>query len=195
MVCVTLALLVITVAVLATRGCGGSGMARCNDCCLIRFGSIFIALAVLLAVTVAGGETATGVVIGSFCENIDTNVLAWAKHGMGDSPSFHATNYYLTGAGDNPLERPLLDAKSSLTHANETLSSMYTQYGAQIQVACSGWTATAAFKDVNDISDGIAAGEDLISRRNVYPYYNEVVTKDVCSTVIASIGWLVIVQL
>merc|ERR1712086_459340 len=100
-------------------------MARWNDCCLIRFGSIFIALSVVLAAVVAASETMTGIVVGEFCNNTDANAVAYARWGMGEgSIAYEATNYYITGTGGNPFSgqnSPLDKASKSVLSAKASL--------------------------------------------------------------------------
>jgi hypothetical protein len=196
MVLVTASCFIITLATLATRGCGGRHMAECNDCCLIRLGALFIASTVLLATLVAAGETTTGVVVGSFCANVDANALAYAQYGMGEgSVAFQATSHYITGAGDNPLDEPLDKAGNYTDSANKTLAKFDEQYGVQIQAFCQNWVAAPVYQDVSDVFANISATKTLVSRTNVYPYYRDFVQEDMCNTVITGLGWLVVIQL
>jgi len=188
--------IIIFLAVLATRGCGGSGMAKCNDCCLIRLGSLFIASSVFLAAAISGSEMYVGVVTGVFCTNADANVLSYAKNAFGNSSvEYEAASYYIIGAGVNPLNKTLFDAGQMVRKSNKTFMDMEQQYGTLIQSVCNGWTATEINQGMHDISADIAIGLQLVNVDNIYPYYDEIIHEDMCETVVGGLGWLVVCQL
>jgi len=195
-VLVTACCLVILLAVLGTRGCGGSSMARCNDCCLIRLGSIFITLSVFVAAVVAASECLVGVVSSSFCRNVDPNVLAYAQDVFGsNSTEYKASYYYITGLGDNPLNETLVQGKIQIAKANTTFADLEQKYGTTIRSQCQGWTAAPITQDLGEIYGGLEVASSRVSRGAVYPYYKAVVQDDMCTTVIAGLGWLVVCQL
>jgi len=205
MVFVTAACLVIFLAALVTRGCGGASMARCNDCCLMRLGSIFITGSVLFAVAVAASETAAGTFTGSFCHDVDTNVLLYAQNAFGaNSKEFVATSFYITGVGTNPLNQTLTESRASVNQAQEKFLQLDKEYQMAIalrpDLACKdkngkAWTANATLADIAQLGAGIDDAKILVSRPNIYPYYDKVVHVDACGTVLAGLGGLVVCQL
>lgn len=193
---VSCACLIIIFGVLTTRGCGGPKMARCNDCCILRLGSVFIALAVLLAAWAAAGELGAGILSSSFCAKADSNVMLYAQSALGsNTEGYKVAEYYIVGAGANPLNQSLDDASKYVSQANATLSSLTRTYGNIIHDSCKGWTADDINTDISKINAGIQAAKSLVSKDNIYPYYDKIVHDDLCGTVIASFGWLATFQL
>jgi hypothetical protein len=199
MLLVTFSCFIILSAILATRGCGGSCMARCNDCCLMRLGSLFIALSILLAAIVAAVETGSGTVIGSYCQDTDSNTLAYAKWGLGGtSVEYEAASFYVTGvssSGVNPLEQLLNEASAALSSAKGELGKIDNTTRALLKVQCDGWDVQPVYQDIDSADAYITVGKRLVSRDNVYPYYQNLFQNDTCDTVITGLGWLVIIQL
>jgi len=187
---------IVVSALMLTRGCGGASFARCNDCCLIRLGGIFISLSVLIAGLVAGGEAALGTAGGSLCTDVDYNILGWAQSVFpGNSTLYQATSYYISDVGANPLSKTLDDASLSLSDANGQFKQLNATYGPVIKQQCNGWSAEPVLADMTTINGSMAVARSLVSRKNIYPYYKNVMHDDMCSTVIAGLGWLVSCQL
>jgi hypothetical protein len=186
---------IIFLAVMATRGFGGAGMARCNDCCLTRCGSPLITLAVFIAAIIAAAECAFGVAAASFCSNADENVLAYSQNFFGaDTDQQIALTYYVTGTGSNPYNSMLIEGKDSINEANDTFASLDI-YEEAIKANCDGWTKAGVMQDIQQIDPEIDSALVLISRENIYPYYDTLMHDDMCSTVIVGLGWLVVCQL
>jgi hypothetical protein len=186
---------VIFLSVMATRGCGGESLARCNDCCM-RLSAIFIVISVLIAGLAASGETATGILSASFCHDPDANTLEYAKHAFrADSEAYQATSYYITGQGTNPLKQQLDEAQSNVTAVGAQFDTFDKTFGTQIQQFCKGWTTATVQQDLGNLTQEIKNMYPIVERDNIYPYYNKIVHEDACTTVIAGLGWLVVVQL
>merc|ERR1712187_739272 len=132
------------------------GMAKCNNCCLIRLGSVFIVLTVLVAAVVAASECAFCIVTSSFCHHADKNVLSYAQKAFGTSTDeYGAVRFYITGEETNPINQLLSDGKAELVEANTKLNDLVKQYGKQVWLLCKGWKAT-------DIQNGFQTMMDTI---------------------------------
>lgn len=172
------------------RGCGKC-CASCGSCCL-RFSSVLFAPAIFLVATAAGLEYGIGLAAGSFCEGVDSNVLAYVESFEGEV-AFNASRYYIEGNGSNPLLEKLQQANASLSDVSKQLKI----HSHHIQEGCGG-NAT----DVVDILlRSFAAMErpidetaELLSAHHMYPYYSKMAHEKLCGSIIGGLAWLVMLQ-
>jgi len=178
-------LTVLSAAVCSQRGCFSLLCVRC-------LGPVVFAPTIIIAAVAGAVELEVGIVMSSFCTDVDSNVLAYIEHSVGANSSLYAASqYYITKMGDNPF----LDELNGASVALHSARTMADHYGDAIARACPDWHKAANLTaSLNKAEEGIAIGQRLLSLDNIYKYYAQVVRQDACQTAVVGLGWLVLFQ-
>jgi len=172
--------------------CCGKCCSRLGRCFLLKIGPVLFAPAIILVAATAGLEYGLGLAVGSFCQDADTNTLAYIQQFGGDV-AYNASRYYLQGNGTNPL-------LSHLHKANATLLSMSEQMRRDmphIQAGCSVATDSVEvlLQNLRAMERPMANVTGLLSAQHMYPYYSTMVHEKACGSVVSGLAWLVSLQL
>jgi hypothetical protein len=183
----------------------GSCCAKCEDLVFIKLGSVGLAVAIIVVTAVTAAELASGIGLSSFCYDVDSNMVEVLNVTIGDNSSWGKDNgltafdtsvYYITGQGTNPL-------MDQLDAANESLASLQSKVELLSQAtAMTSPDCQAKFQaPMQSLSSGTADGQaevlaaqGLLEPSNVYPYYQQAVHQQLCSTVIDGLAWLSLFQ-
>lgn len=162
---------------------------RCTGPCIRCLAPVFFVPTVLIIAVAAATQLELGIAISSFCVNVDSNSLALIDH-FGPQVTYELANYYIAGVGTNPLLQDLSDAEDQITKAKQSIVA------AQPFVDnCPNW---GKYQEVlgalNSTEVSISRGNELLSTGNIYPYYEQAVREDICSTVVIGLGWLSLFQ-
>lgn len=189
---ISLCCLVVFVPVMATASIGGPTMAHINDVLFLKLLAPTIGLAVISAALASSTVMATGTAAAAFCHEADKNVLAYAGHALGkDSFPFKVTEYYLKDTGKDPFDILLSDGEFSLAHVETKMSSLQMKFGMVWSNSCKWNDGPSIIEEVRESEDALEQSKPLVSRDKIYPYYNEVVHKAACRTVLHGFGWLI----
>lgn len=164
---------------------------QCGGCCLRSLGPLLMAPTVLVITLAAAVQLEIGVVTSSFCEDVDSNALAFIGKYVGyESEEYQLSRYYITGQGDNPLLMDLSNASQQLALANQSITS----YGSEVEALCSWRGLEELKKGTAQAQAALEFGNLLLSPQNVYPYYDHAVRQDLCRTTMIGLFWLVLFQ-
>lgn len=152
---------------------------------------LLLAPTVLIISLAAATQLELGIATSSFCVNVDSNSLSWTEHLRGNkSVSYELGRYYIEGTGSNRLLEELSNASSQLAKAEQSLSDVE-----QISASCPEW---GRYQDMSSAlataQASIRSGQQILSRDNIYPYYDVAIRQDLCSTFIIGLGWLTLFQ-
>lgn len=165
---------------------------RCAWCCMRSFGPLLFAPTVLVVSFAAASQLFLGVMISSFCENVDTNALAYVARTEGiNSTAYQLSEYYIAGHGTNPI----LD---NLTLAGQQIQQVQQQFaifGPLLQQQCPEWTEASNLSAALTLAaNGINSTASLLAADRVFRYYEVAVRGDLCQDGINGLGWLVVEQ-
>jgi len=165
---------------------------RCGLCCVASLGPVFFAPTVLLVTGTGAAQLEVAIVSSSFCSRVDSNALTYIEHLAGtNSTLFALSKYYITGNGLNPLLKDLENTAAKMQSLQTTLA----QFSGAITRSCPDWHGAGNMSSsIARAQTSIDHGQRLLSLANVYPYYDQVVHKDACQTLVIGLGWLFLSQ-
>jgi hypothetical protein len=197
-------------AVVGTACCvkAGSCCAKCEDFFLFRLGSLGLAGTILLVSAVSAVELGVGIGLSEFCGDVDSNVLTVVNTTLGPGSDWYAENgnyladsavYYINGTGSNPLLDQLATANQSLNEVASQMDVLQTfAQSPMVGIVCPDSSILPTLQDINVTTAQAKRQLDecngLLQPEVVYPYYQEVVHKELCSVVIDGVAWLALFQ-
>mmetsp|Transcript_1057 Transcript_1057/g.2287 ORF Transcript_1057/g.2287 Transcript_1057/m.2287 type:complete len:446 (-) Transcript_1057:558-1895(-) len=184
LVLVFLCVMAIVFIVCATRG--GRGRGHCSHCCIRMLGPLLFAPCILVVTLITAADFLGGVAIGSFCKDVDTNVMTYVKH-YADAEVYQVVVYYINETGTNPYLEDLNQASTFLGQSRDMLNT----YESALKQACQSPEAfDTLLADSNQALASVSKVEKMLSGDHIYSYYKRAVHEDVCVTFISGIGWL-----
>lgn len=164
---------------------------RVGRCCLLQFGMPFFALVILFVATTAGAEYSFGLALGSFCQDVDNNMLTYIKH-FGGEVVYNSSRYYIQGNCSNPL-------LNELQRANQTLGNVSQQLklnAVRIEAGCNITPGEiyALQMRLIQLESPISIASQLLDAQRVYPYYQKVVHMKACGSIVSGVAWLIVLQ-
>jgi len=214
LVLVFLACSVILLSVCGTDKCAvqGSYCTKCENFFVFKLGSIFLAATIIALAIISAVQFCAAVGVSNFCADADQNVVTGLSATIGPGTPFYAeqgplqydlAQYYIAGIGTNEILDQLRNVSVGLTDASAILDGMVEiQNNAELMAACGG---RAFAGNIDEFSKNfnattlsalgnVQSAYELFSPENVYPYYQQIVHKEVCGVTVSGLVWLTIFQ-
>jgi len=191
LVIVVVALAPIWVAICCTRMAHNSSTSQCCECWMIRLNSPFLVLAVFLVGAAAAIELVITITTSSFCVDVDTNAITYFQHVSHANHTFWGVpDYYIKGHGKNPLDIELNYAQNEVLKAKAGVERLKGSLKGK-----SNWDSSKVDHEILELEDILAHCSRLLQPANVYPHFHDPLHEGICRHVIASLSWLVVVQI
>ncbi|CAE8596690.1 unnamed protein product [Polarella glacialis] len=157
---------------------------RTARCCLA-----LLPLVILVVTAFAACGFAMANTVASFCvvsSSSNSGVSSYAGHAFGyESPEFNYSRYYVRGQGDNAA----LDALAAGQGALDELEGNMQEYKRDMAEICSGWNHADEVldADLQSIRQSLGAFQELLSPRNIHPYFSKTVHANLCGSALSTL--------
>jgi len=164
--------------------------ARIELCFLRKIGTLVFAPMIVLVATAAAVEIGGASALGSFCQNVDSNMLEYI-HRLSGNTSFEVSRYYIQGNCSNPLLERVQNANTTLQQVVQEVGQTKTK----IEAACADkGLVDNILMELSAMQEPISDLQVLLSAQHMYPYYVTMVHEKACGSMVAGLGWLVSLQ-
>ncbi|CAJ1342879.1 unnamed protein product [Effrenium voratum] len=196
--------LAIAVATVLSWQSPDPNVAERADDAVIRFGAGGACCAMLVATVLTAMYLYCGIVAGGFCMNLDANVVSLtttvnftelSKFKFNIDPILNgAVQYYVFGSQENPIMSMIEDVERDAT----ALYTVYTNASWAVQPAemiCTGIKNLNASQALQGCQQTVQFASELMSARNMYPYYDTFARELVCHRMLSGMNLLIIYTL
>jgi len=179
----------------AVEMCDSSTLAFEVDCSL-RIATILFAVVIIIVSAVGAFELWVANFLSLLCIDVDENALHAIQSQAGQGELHNVSLHYIVGQGYNPLAEMLQSADEMVFDIGKEYGAIHGMLGFLGKVAMCPVTK---FLHVNNLTASarhlLNAVSPLVDNSRVYPYYEEIVRKGMCGTVINALGWILLAQL
>mmetsp|Transcript_4712 Transcript_4712/g.13635 ORF Transcript_4712/g.13635 Transcript_4712/m.13635 type:complete len:436 (+) Transcript_4712:92-1399(+) len=159
-----------------------------RGCVAVRMLGVCVAapVAILLGAMAGLGAT-TGITVGSFCQDVDANVLTIARPHTG-AFVFNTSRYYISGEGSNPLVDDLRRGVDAIARVRRTteLATVMPRWRTS-----SPSSASAFARHLDHAARKLDTAMHLLSRDSIRPQYEAIVYAALCRDFLGAVAWLV----
>jgi hypothetical protein len=172
--------------VLVTMWVGTSACAKCVDHCL-RLATVGFVLT-LTVVTLAVILTSTvGTGLSQYCEDPDHNTRNYVSYFSNSSDVDNAANHYMAGQVVNPIHTMGNVAKKYIVNVDDTYRDIKPAIEGFAGI-CNNRDGVNVTKLAVEVVQVLGRAEQLLSGKNLWPFYVDVVRKTICYETISSLG-------
>lgn len=194
-------ILIIAIAALISWCSRRRQLVRCADVCILQFGSVGIALLIVIAAIMSASTLFIGTAVSGVCSDIDSNLINFASQvnfTKLTKEEFHMSQlvtstamYYIAGTRENPLHTLFDNAEAAMN----SVMSTYTKKLMLINIAKTSCPGVANLSPQAMVDSGIALIE--LGRRHthaarIWPLYDVLVHDNLCRSTPRELYLLVI---
>mmetsp|Transcript_31058 Transcript_31058/g.83302 ORF Transcript_31058/g.83302 Transcript_31058/m.83302 type:complete len:652 (+) Transcript_31058:75-2030(+) len=199
----TLANAFMVLEAILTRVCGTSTLAREEDFAM-HVAALLFFLVIVFVAAISAAEVGVGIAASLFCDNVDDNILQYGAFYLTnhtDIPADHRemminlTTFYVSGGLPNPLSTKTMTLKKYFKAIYEYYATELVQDNKEAPSAiCPALGNISAREVLLPAKYTLHNMSQVLRASNIYPYYDGVVHKIMCGSVIATLGWTVVTQ-
>lgn len=184
---------------LCVHCCASSSIGLEVDCTL-RVASLCFACGIMLVALVSGIFIAASIVLSSACSDIDEttmNMVNLHSVTMGNQSETirNITAHFIYGEGYNLLTESLQVSSKYLYDIQDLYADMKSKLGVVgFFIGCPITNKLNVELVVQRARKVLTNGLELISAKNIYPYYFNIARRGVCTDLINALGWIVVGQ-